>query len=231
MSFGIIYRVINESNGKVYIGQTVRGLHERRRKHNYSKEHSHFHRAIRKYGKNNFKWKMLEECDSQEQLNNRERYYIKKYNSLKNGYNMTAGGGVMTGWNHSDETKHKISLKSREWYSKNEHPNKGRVWPEEFKRKISAGHTGKKLSDEHKNKISKRSSGKNNPMYGLSGSRSPAAKNYKIIFPDGSEEIINCLKTFCETHELNQVYMSGCATGRCKQHKGYKCEYFREVVI
>lgn len=49
-------------------------------------------RAIRKYGKESFNRTILEECPI-EQLNEREKYYIAKYNTISpNGYNLTAGG-------------------------------------------------------------------------------------------------------------------------------------------
>ena len=47
--------------------------------------------AIRKYGKNNFSVEVLEECQ-ENLLDERERYYIKYYNSYNEGYNLTLGG-------------------------------------------------------------------------------------------------------------------------------------------
>ena len=49
------------------------------------------HRAIKKYGKSNFTVEVIEEIDSAN-LNDRERYWIKYYNSYNNGYNSTKGG-------------------------------------------------------------------------------------------------------------------------------------------
>ena len=69
--------------------------------------------AIKKYGKQNFKNEILEECNSPEELDNRERYYINKYksNDISIGYNISNGGQkrFFTGLKHSDESKRKMS--------------------------------------------------------------------------------------------------------------------------
>ena len=46
---------------------------------------------MRKYGIENFTFSVIEEC-SQEQLNEREIYWIEYYDTYKNGYNSTLGG-------------------------------------------------------------------------------------------------------------------------------------------
>ena len=49
------------------------------------------HKAIQKYGKENFSVEVIEEIDSK-YLNDREQYWISYYNSYNNGYNLTRGG-------------------------------------------------------------------------------------------------------------------------------------------
>ena len=49
------------------------------------------HRAILKYGKENFTVEVIEETDSTK-LNDREKYWIEYYSSFKFGYNATTGG-------------------------------------------------------------------------------------------------------------------------------------------
>lgn len=93
---GIIYKITNNVNGKSYIGQTRQGIQFRWCQHTNSKDNSYFHKAIRKYGKDNFTIDILEECPV-EILNEREIFYIAKYDTFKNGYNLTIGGdGVRT---------------------------------------------------------------------------------------------------------------------------------------
>lgn len=97
---GIIYIIRNDINSKVYIGQTFRSIEERWKEHlrsKCSKNESHMliKRAILKYGREHFTISKLEECDVSK-LNEREMYYIKLYNSYKEGYNMTIGGQEST---------------------------------------------------------------------------------------------------------------------------------------
>ena len=96
--YGIIYKVTNKINGKVYIGQTIRTLAERIYYHYYRADHepevtkTHFINAIRKYGKDNFLWEEIDFANSQSELNEKEKYWIQFYNSVEYGYNIQAGG-------------------------------------------------------------------------------------------------------------------------------------------
>lgn len=94
--FGFIYIITNSVNSKVYIGQTIRTIEERFREHCRTKCSENelnmlIKRAIKKYGKENFKITELERCE-EDRLDEREAYYISFYNSYNNGYNMTKGG-------------------------------------------------------------------------------------------------------------------------------------------
>lgn len=88
---GFIYKITNKVNGMSYIGQTRYTVEFRWRQHQHKKDNCYFHNAIRKYGVNNFIVETLEECEVS-QLNNREIYYIAKYNTFNKGYNLTIGG-------------------------------------------------------------------------------------------------------------------------------------------
>ena len=93
---GKIYIIKNLINNKVYIGQTIQKLSKRFNGHCcYSKTdksiNMYIKRAIHKYGRENFSIELLEECNI-EDLNQREQYWIKKYDSYNNGYNLTLGG-------------------------------------------------------------------------------------------------------------------------------------------
>ena len=90
MSCGI-YKIENLLNGKSYIGQSIE-IEQRFAKHKCSKDDFYIHRAIRKYGVNNFSFEILEECDKS-LLNEKEKFWINKMNTLiPNGYNMIQGG-------------------------------------------------------------------------------------------------------------------------------------------
>lgn len=97
---GFIYCVTNNINNKKYIGQTIRTIEKRWKQHaSDSKRCSYyFHNAIKKYGIENFKINELEKIekynkeDLKKSLDKLERYYIKKFNTYKDGYNSTLGG-------------------------------------------------------------------------------------------------------------------------------------------
>ena len=88
---GIIYKITNKVNGKSYIGQTRYTMEFRWRQHQHKKDNTYFHNAIHRYGVDNFKIEILEECNV-EDLNSREIFYIAKFNTFKDGYNLTIGG-------------------------------------------------------------------------------------------------------------------------------------------
>lgn len=87
---GLIYMYRNKLNDKKYIGQTSRSLNARHWQHLHSDYY--IDRALKKYGVENFELIILEDNIPNEQLNEKEMYYIEKYDSYINGYNLTIGG-------------------------------------------------------------------------------------------------------------------------------------------
>lgn len=90
-----IYVVTNKINGKQYVGQTVRDLGDRLKRHFNDAEKGddlYFHRAILKYGKENFLIEEIDTAETREELNKKEIYWIGKLDTYKNGYNSTLGG-------------------------------------------------------------------------------------------------------------------------------------------
>lgn len=89
---------------------------------------------------------MIEECDSEEYLNEREIYWIAFYNSTDYsiGYNLMLGGYKTRGAKHSERTKQKISQ-----LKKGCHPNRDYTVSEDTKKKIS--NTLKEYYKSHKN--------------------------------------------------------------------------------
>lgn len=103
-----IYKITNLINGHGYIGLSTK-LEDRWQYHqnpyNWERESSKLlYQAIKKYGIENFTFEILEECKVEE-LSEKEVYYIKKYNTFNNGYNMTAGGENNQGESHP---RHKL---------------------------------------------------------------------------------------------------------------------------
>lgn len=105
--YGIIYRAKFE-DGRSYIGQTTKTLEKRIRQHKSvsNKPKYHFHRALQRYGFDKFSWETLQECSSIEELNDAEVYWIKHFDSIKNGFNNRTGGFISK---MTEEAKEKLS--------------------------------------------------------------------------------------------------------------------------
>ena len=195
----IIYKHTSPS-GKSYIGMTNQTIEERLKGHitesNKDKEkHYKFHYAIKKYGIENFKSEVLEECGN-EFADEREKYWISYYDTFNNGYNMTEGGyGRSFGWTHTEESKEKMRVpKSPEHIEKmslaqmgkipwnkglklnDNQKNKGCPHTQQTKDLLSIMKTGTKHSEETKLKISFKSSGENNGMFGKNHTDETKAK-------------------------------------------------------
>lgn len=88
-----IYKITNIQNNKVYIGQTIRPIKQRLNRHFNDALNNildtHFARAIRKYGKENFVIEEIDTAQTQDELNKKEQYWIQYYNSVIDGYNET----------------------------------------------------------------------------------------------------------------------------------------------
>lgn len=87
-----IYKITNNINGKIYIGQS-NNIQRRFSEHQNRGATSRIpvDIAIQRYGKENFNFEIIEEC-SIEQLNQKETYWITYFNSIENGYNCSVGG-------------------------------------------------------------------------------------------------------------------------------------------
>lgn len=173
--YGIIYKITNLINGKVYIGLTTRLLRERFASHlcmAFSEKkdlHCKFHNALRKYGKENFKVEQIDSAESKEELDRKEQYWISYYNSIEEGYNMKEGGFKGTGYRHSEEARRKISeMNHQRVYSDQARRNMSEAQKkvphlphtEETKRKMSETRMGHLTSQETRDKISRSNSGK-----------------------------------------------------------------------
>ena len=144
--------ITNES----YIGQTIFTMEIRWKQHlkdaKSYKYNSHFHNAIRKYGIENFTSEILEDFipiqsnlkSKQTLASEREIYYIEKYDTFNNGYNMTLGGGGVLGYSHP--------IKVIENMSKDRLGHKNNFF-------------GKHHTEEYKMKSSERQKGNNSPFY------------------------------------------------------------------
>lgn len=179
----IVYMIINDVNGKAYIGFTSRSLKMRWQEHCQRALYSNSRKnrlyvAMRKYGAEHFRIMELERYEDEEMARWAETKYIKYLNCYDNGYNCNYGGcGTV---NPSEEVRKKIS-----------ESQKGKIIPIEDRIKMSAA----KLGDPR--------CAKNLGEYAKKGAASPRSKTYEIQFPDGHVEIITGLRAFCRQYKLN----------------------------
>lgn len=148
----IIYKTTNLINGKIYIGQSITNNPD------YLGSGNSIRSAIKKYGKQNFKKEVLCECSTQDELNDLEVYYIKKFESTNRdiGYNLDPGGSYLT-----NEVRKKISnsLIGKSYPKPN---RKGIHLSKEHRKKISLATKGKSkppFSIEHRRKMSENAKG------------------------------------------------------------------------
>lgn len=180
-----IYKISNIINNKCYIGFTSKNPAEKRWKEHTrrafnNKEYKtdrkhHIHRAIQKYGSENFIFEIIcQSLDGEYCRNILEQYFIDMYDSHKNGYNETPGGGmeltedIIKRRSESLKNRYRTDTKLVERQSKNSRDRwlnpeyrhrislcqKGKKLSEETKRKISEHHKGRKMSDKQKKLIS-----------------------------------------------------------------------------
>lgn len=181
----LIYEAQNIQNGKRYFGLTTLSLKLRMNKHKKNafcpsskNKKNYFTLAIRKYGWDNFKWRIVGYTDSIEELKEAEKECIWLYNTNNNlyGYNLTIGGEGSKGYKHTNEAKIKIGKSSKGnkyclghkipddvkekirlsciGKNKGKRYNIGRKHTEESKRKMSEKAKGRIFTEEHKRNIS-----------------------------------------------------------------------------
>lgn len=160
MRVGIIYKIENNINGKIYIGQTKKDVSVRVAKH--KKENRYYiQKALNKYGLESFTISVIDESDDQKVLDEKERQWIKVFGCrAPKGYNCTDGGDGVRGYEYTDEAKLKMSLAnlgkipSEETRQKMRLKMTGRTVADDVKRRISESHQGVKLSETHRKSIS-----------------------------------------------------------------------------
>lgn len=117
-----IYKIINLSNGKLYIGKTSSSIEERFKQHikDSKKERCEkrpLYDAMNKYGVENFIVEQIEEVENDEIASEREQFWIKKLRTYIgfsdcNGYNATLGGDSKRYYDYTEVAKKYLELKS-----------------------------------------------------------------------------------------------------------------------
>jgi group I intron endonuclease len=137
---GVIYKITNQINGKIYVGKTTRERPEIRwsqhkdvaRNVNGPRSQAHFYHALRKHGVENFVFTVIDEAHTEAELCAKEISWIGILESFDpaKGYNSTMGG---EGTRFSPAVREKL---------------KGKIFSAERRRKISESQKGKIISAE-----------------------------------------------------------------------------------
>lgn len=145
----VIYKTTNIINGKFYIGKDVNDSDY------YLGSGILLKRAIKKYGKENFRKEILEHCESLDNLDERERFWIKELNSVELGYNLTFGGtGGDTFTNNVNKKEIREKLKKRTYSKEIKEIRLKNLTP--FQSGENHPNFGKKQTEETKNKRKKK---------------------------------------------------------------------------
>jgi group I intron endonuclease len=138
---GFIYKITNNINGKFYIGKTSRTINWRFSCHKSASTSpkDYFHKALKKYGKENFSIICIKEIREDDDIDILEKHYIKW---LKPHYNLKEGG---QGGTHSNISKEKMS-KSQKGVKRNRNLEGKKEWCE----KLSISNKGKNTWTKNK---------------------------------------------------------------------------------
>lgn len=226
-----IYKITNKLNNKCYIGKT--NNFKRRwinhvdfcKSQNPKKNNRcpKLYRAMRKYGIENFSIELIENQISDQEINNREIFWIESLKTIENGYNCVSGG------------------QGGDTFTNN--PRK-----DELRKIFSNNFKGRKHTIESKLKMSENRKGNKNPQFGkpswnkglvhteshrknlsinhadVKGEKAPNAKwKYILKSPIGVIHETNCLKDFCTEHKLNYILTGKLCNRRLKHYKEWTC--------
>lgn len=139
-----IYSIVNNTNGKIYVGQTSQNFlrrywHHRWKLRDNSHDNIYLQNAWNKYGEDNFDFAVLEVVTDIHLLDELEIKYIDQYKRQNKSYNMLLGGGGRRGYSMSETTKKKIGNKNRQHMLGTQHS-------EETKQKMSQIRSGKHVN-------------------------------------------------------------------------------------
>lgn len=164
MQIFYLYKITNLLNNKVYIGQSIEPA--ARWKHhiayaNQEKKPQYIHRAMAKYGVENFVFEIIAGSANRENADEVEKQLIIQYDSRahQSGYNIKPGG--MT-FRHSEETRKKLSISYTKYLKENGHPGQGKKRTPEQRARLSEALKNRedyftpelrqRMSDSHKGK-------------------------------------------------------------------------------
>lgn len=245
---GKVYLITNIVNNKKYVGITSRTLSIRLSNHIYDSKKNCvvLHKAIRKYGAENFIIELIEEFANitERDLLAKESFYIDKFGTFVddgNGYNMVkksdhkliisdstkrklsriglGKNNPFYGKKHTTETIHKIIDTFKKNYKKENHPFYKKHHSDETKRKISNSKLGQTHTEETKLQMSNSHRGMEFSVTHRENLSKAASDTYKITFKDGRFIVVLGLNKFAKENGYSQGNLYGIFCGQRKKHK------------
>lgn len=197
-------------NGKMYIGVTKKVPVYRRWQNGYGySQQPKMARAIAKYGWDNVRHDILLTNLTEREAKFWEQFYIRQFDTVNHGYNITLGGDGLTGMKLSEETKRKIGEANRQ----KKYPGNAAA----LKKYISqhgAWNKGKSLAGEHLRKITEeRRQRCNKPIFACN----PQTHKVVLTFPSCTVAAKSC--------GVSKNVISRCAHGGRKTSCGYEWRY------
>ena len=169
--YGYIYRITNNLNDLIYVGQTTKNIHVRFKQHCKPNTHGIIGQEIARLGSANFTIDILEMVETKENLDMKEIYWIRKLRSFyPNGYNLNSGG-------------------------------KGVVVSDSTKKKMRDAHLGKKASLETRRKISVANRNKDYRLKTHCKHGHPYDEKNTYIKPDGNRDCRPCRNRRVKKHQ------------------------------
>ena len=193
----------------MYFGCTSRSLHERIAEHRYRalrlNKNLKFDNAIRKYGFENFNWKIIETLSTHDEMLALEQQLISEHGTFKDGYNSSLGGesgsfglGGDKHWSYgvlrTDAEKQHLSNVMKGRYCGENNPFYGLNHSDETKLKISLANKGNKPH---------------------------TTKYWKVVLPSGETIETSDRVKFCKEHNLNYNSVRS-AVSKGRPYKNYK---------
>lgn len=210
--FVIIYKITNKTNGKIYIGQTVRTLKERIDEH---KRHAWtiMGKVFKKYDRECLVIEIIDTALTIEELNEKEIKYISLFNCITpKGYNQCNGGNNTIGFHHREVSKKNMSIKKSEIYLGDNNPFYGKTHSDEQRAKWSAE---RKIT--YADQIAK------------AQKASLLVITRKVINLD-TEEIFNSITEAGEKYGIFTTHITRVCKGRRKRTGGFRWQYLDEYM-
>jgi len=236
-----IYKITNDINGKVYIGQSIHAkkrLSEHRNAlRNNHHNNKHLQSTWNKHGEENFELKILELC-SEALLDKREIYWISYYKANNGLYGYNSEGGGRKNKIVSDEIREKLRISSTgrphslEGKKKIGDAQRGKTLSKETRTKVGLANIGNKnmlgkhqpesmkqkmreVSKGNKNMLGKHHSAESKRKMSESHKGKPSTRSIKVICLT-TLKIFNCLGDGADFYKCGMSHISSCCTGMRK---------------